>query len=325
MQFPANRVGFINMRNYDDSLFAGKLCYLQNDSPALWLRPPDGWQHSKKLVVYLHGNAATLRSCHSLLRKVRDKFKCHVMALEFASYGTTKQSLLTVDSFITELRRSFEFIHTDLKFEWADITMLAFCMGCFPAFKLAEILPPLGSLIAVAPLSSVINYFTQGSSVPIMSKMTCPDFFDSVKSAKSITCPTLIVNGRLDRTADIGHSAALFSALATTNKDMVRYSQKHIMKWDVSVIPAMQRFLERSGVVLTCEQKQKTLEPNDKRADNGDDKDTEDDEIPYNSSVFAPRHGPPNSTMIQHYGFWVMYLVVFLFVIFRFGVFCVCE
>ena len=302
-QFLANRMAFFNRRDYDQSDFAGSLFYAKN-IPALWIRPSNETL-SNKLMIYYYGNASTLRMCHTMLRKLRDRFNCHTMAHEYPSYGLSRSTLLTIRELKQSIRDFITFVVSELHFKLSDIVIVSYCIGGGPAFIAASEFE-VAALVSVSPLASMETYMRDESYTIAVSGIW-PEFMNNIECAKRVRCPSLIVQGFDDITSTKSQVAAIFQHINCPRKYMMRYKkEKHVMRWERTVLPAMTTFFEMIGMQFSC---------NDNNNSNNSDDIYKREPVEHYREHFYPSNDPMWPVLTKHYSIWLLYLTVFLYMI----------
>lgn len=255
-QFLMERAGFFNRSDLDKSTIPGhQLMACDKKVPVLWFEP---LQPSRRVILFFHGNAATLRTTAPLLRKMRDQFHCHVMAFEFPSYGMSPDLILSAPLLRKRAIQFIDFVHDTLKFEREQMFLVSFCMGNVVSFYLAA-QRRVGGFVSIAPFSSIRHYMRNNI---FRHAIQGDGGLNNMTFARHVNCPTLIVHGTKDTASHIRDVFALFGAIRHSNKSLHRIpDEKHLMDWNRAVIPSIQQFIQESGIQLgrVVEQKEAKL------------------------------------------------------------------
>ncbi len=83
---------------------------------------------SRRVVLFHHGNAETLRSCLPFLQEVHRELQCSVFALDYPGYGASGGAP-TEASVLAAARAAYDHVTGTLKFAPADVVLVGWSLG----------------------------------------------------------------------------------------------------------------------------------------------------------------------------------------------------
>ena len=165
---------------------------------ALWY-PKEG---ARRAVLYSHGNAEDLASCHDRLLRFRD-LGYAALAYDYPGYGRSAGSP-TEDSVYDSAEIAYRHLVDDLGFAPSNLVVVGYSIGSGPSCRLAKH-HPVGGLALFAPFKSAARVVTQVRLLPF-------DPFPNLDRIGRVRCPVLVAHGTDDDVIPFSHGRALAEA-----------------------------------------------------------------------------------------------------------------
>jgi pimeloyl-ACP methyl ester carboxylesterase len=159
---------------------------------------------SQGLLLYSHGNGVDLGMIRELLEAFQDN-GISVLAYDYPGYGTSSGNASEAGVYAAA-DAAYKYATQSLKFSPDQITLYGRSLGSGPSCWLAAHYP-VKQLILDGAFSSTFRVMTGIKLLPW-------DKFDNLMRLRSsITCPTLIIHGRLDAVVPFNHAKQNWRAL----------------------------------------------------------------------------------------------------------------
>jgi fermentation-respiration switch protein FrsA (DUF1100 family) len=168
---------------------------------ALYLPNPE----ATHTILYSHGNAEDLGTIRPTLLELH-RLGFAVMAYDYPGYGTSDGTPSETGSY-EAAAATYTYLVTLLNTNPDQIILFGRSLGSGPSFELAG-RKPVAGLILDGAFASTFRVMTRIKLLPW-------DIFDNLSKAPRVSCPTLIMHGKQDRTVPFSHALALQSALTS--------------------------------------------------------------------------------------------------------------
>lgn len=166
---------------------------------ALYLPNPE----ASHTILYSHGNGEDLGGIRPVLEELR-RIGFAVMAYDYPGYGTSDGRPSESGSY-EAAAAVYTYLVIIGETDPDKIILFGRSLGGGPSFELAS-RKPVAGLILDGTFSSTFRVMTRWKLLPW-------DVFDNLAKADRITCPTLIMHGKRDRTVPFSHALTLEAAL----------------------------------------------------------------------------------------------------------------
>ena len=181
---------------------------------------------SSKILMYFHGNAEDIGLCAPSLVKFSRQLKCHVICVEYPGYGVCQAEEKSASEIKRRAFSLFMYLTKVFKYKQEDVFIYGFSIGSGPAIELASRVKP-GMLVCQSAYTSIKGVARDVLFLPFyfLFWLLIKERFDSISRIQHVTCPILLIHGKLDNIINFHHSEALYEE-ATNHK--VRCSLKLI-------------------------------------------------------------------------------------------------
>jgi len=170
---------------------------------------------SSKILIYFHGNAEDLSGAASIMTKLSNSLKCHVIGLEYPGYGVWWLEKKSHTVIIERAKRLFEFLTHDFGFKEKNIIVFGRSLGSGPATQVAAHYKP-ALLVLLSAYTSIKNV---AKDIWWWAKCFIKERFNSLSHIKNVDCPFLLVHGDRDDVIRSWHSQELYSEGMAHEKD----------------------------------------------------------------------------------------------------------
>lgn len=205
------------------------------------------------VIVFCHGNGYDLGTTYGMLKYYRSFWNCHIICIEYPSYGYYK-SILNENSLNTTLLSVIEFLQFEHKYPLDRIVLFGHSIGsglvCEIASTYARNQQYFGGIILQSPFTSIndVEVFKQrlASSSHLYEKFTIDNrCWSNIIAMESIRSPLLIIHGKQDDLIPCGHSEQLYNASISTFKHLLlcENATHNSFEYDVDIIRPVNEFL----------------------------------------------------------------------------------
>lgn len=175
-------------------------------------------ESSDKLMIYFHGNAEDIGVSDTFFTPLTSIFKCHVLVMEYPTYGVYKNRTLSEDAIRTDACHVYDFVTQKMGIPHQQIIVFGRSMGSGSACILASS-KPVGALILFSAYKSVKE--AAKSLVGGFLATFVKDRFKNIKAIKNITCPVYFIHGKKDNVIPYTHTVALYEASTSAYKKIL--------------------------------------------------------------------------------------------------------
>ncbi len=158
--------------------------------------------HSKKLLLYSHGNGEDIGQIYPTLKEFQRR-GLSTLAYDYPGYGRSSGTA-TETSVYRSAETAYTYATSELGFDAKNIFLYGRSLGSGPSCWLAEKYV-IGGLILEGAFSSTFRVKTRWKLLPF-------DKFDNLKRLPQIKSPLLLIHGKLDTTVPFRHALTNHSA-----------------------------------------------------------------------------------------------------------------
>ena len=121
---------------------------------------PNIRSHSKKLVIFFHGNGEDLGTSYSLCDHLRTALEINLLAVEYPAYGVYNDpDGASEEKILKDAELVYNFVQDAVNLREKDILLLGRSLGSGPATHLAAKFDP-GCLMLMSPYTSIKSVAT---------------------------------------------------------------------------------------------------------------------------------------------------------------------
>eukprot|EP01060_Flectonema_neradi_P023125 TRINITY_DN31344_c0_g1_i1.p1 TRINITY_DN31344_c0_g1~~TRINITY_DN31344_c0_g1_i1.p1 ORF type:complete len:385 (+),score=49.36 TRINITY_DN31344_c0_g1_i1:103-1155(+) len=202
---------------------------LNDNSPALLISPRTT-ECPTSVLIWLHGNAMTLKSCEPLSQMLADRCGCYILIPEYPGYGIhyklhpwSSPSYGRIDA---AAKSAFQYVTNVMGCSPGRIVVVGHSIGCGPAIRLASNIKDAGGLVLISPFSKfssiiatvVNNYVCRPLSNCVAALVTPIVSWQPVDEIKRVRCPVLLLHGMMDNLIPPSHSLDLLSSITKSDQ-----------------------------------------------------------------------------------------------------------
>ncbi len=183
----------------------------KDDASILKLRTSDGETIAARFyendpaahtILFSHGNAEDIGHLDPFVRQIRDQGFA-VLTFDYRGYGLSEGSPSEAKSY-KDIEAAYDHLVNDRKVPAEQIILHGRSLGGAVAADLAA-RKPVGGLILESTFTSAARVLTGFKIFPF-------DRFNTISKIPAVTCPVLIIHGKLDATISFHHGEKLFAA-----------------------------------------------------------------------------------------------------------------
>ena len=173
---------------------------------------------SANIIIFLHGNADDLSTCHAYTQWLADITQSNVLAVDYPGYGfSSGDGNTTEENMNWSAEAVFEFAVSKLQHSVDSVIIVGKSLGTVPAIYMSAqyYCANLAGLLLISPLASgarcVLPAFTGNLSkiMPYFDNV----FANSLHRIRSTECPVLIIHGINDSVVPVNNAHALAAAI----------------------------------------------------------------------------------------------------------------
>ena len=170
-----------------------------------------GAVQTKKTIIYSHGNATDVGAMFPIQVLLAHSLEVNVLVYDYSGYGESggvPQECYTYK----DITAVYEYVMDNIVDGDAEqIVLYGQSVGsgpcCYLASKLAKSNVKLGGMVLHSP-------FTSGMRVLTPSRLlACLDIYPNIDRIKHVSCPVMVLHGRLDQEVPIEHGQDLHAAV----------------------------------------------------------------------------------------------------------------
>ena len=200
---------FYGMFFADNLLFQPPPSSYSDTDQILKIPMPDGAQISARYlshpsshytILYSHGNAEDLGDIEDILQAFHSR-GFSIIAYDYSGYGTS-QGKASEQSSYANISAVYDYLRKELQIPAKQILVLGHSVGGGPSTELAS-RETVGGLILESAFSSAFRVLIRFPIFPF-------DKFDNQKKLATVSCPVLIIHGKLDEVIPFWHGEELY-------------------------------------------------------------------------------------------------------------------
>jgi abhydrolase domain-containing protein 17 len=157
---------------------------------------------AKYTVWFFHGNAEALGDLAPFLHAIQAQGYA-VFAVDYPGYGRSSGSP-SEQSIYAATAIGARYLQNDLHVPFSRVIVYGRSLGGGPAVELAA-REPVAGLVLQSAFTSVYRVITHWPLLPF-------DKFENLNKLPLVSCPVLVMHGKLDRVVPFQHGPALFEA-----------------------------------------------------------------------------------------------------------------
>ncbi|CAD8058358.1 unnamed protein product [Paramecium sonneborni] len=170
--------------------------------------------NSDEYLLYFHSNAEDIGTCYEFTSALSNGLNVNVICMEYPGYGIYTQVEPSQKQIEKDAEDVFIYIHLELRVPDSKLTIFGRSIGTGPACFLASIYQPK-ALILLSPFTSIKSVAKKHF---YFAANLLKDQFNNVQRANKITCPCIIIHGKLDKFIPIQMAEDIYKSLASKRK-----------------------------------------------------------------------------------------------------------
>ena len=171
-----------------------------------------GWwvphSEARTTVLWFHGNAGNIGDRAHNVSVMHKKLRVNVFIFDYREYGKSEGTISRAGTFKDSQAAYFHLIET-MGILPRDLILFGRSLGSALATYIASRYS-CGGLILEAAFTSSIDMMKM-YSLPIHSKLSLKDAYNTIEWIRNVTVPVLFVHGQYDYTIPVGMSEKLYS------------------------------------------------------------------------------------------------------------------
>lgn len=193
-------------------------------SQTVWFNSNDGYklhglffpspQPTKKVVLYLHGNAGTLFNRVDAANELSQQ-GINVFLIDYRGYGLSDGSI-SESGFYIDSQSALNWLMVVKGFNVDDITVLGRSIGSVAAMKIA-VDNSISSIILISPISNA-SAMAREMNMSVISPFAFRAL-DNIQRAKHLQIPLMIIHGDKDIMVPIDQGRHVFDAASLLSDD----------------------------------------------------------------------------------------------------------
>ena len=174
---------------------------------------------SNQLIIYFHANAEDIGMTELLFFPLRSMWKCHILSVEYPSYGQYQEHpVLSEESIYEDAESVYTHVQTHYGVKESQIVVFGRSLGTAPAVHLAAKFKPSGVML-ISPFCS-IRAAAGSMSFDFLASFVRERFSNESRMDK-VTCPLLIIHGLKDGMIPVKQSHTLINLAASEKKRLI--------------------------------------------------------------------------------------------------------
>ena len=127
--------------------------------------------------------------------------------MEYPGYSIYKSQPPSEEAIVRDADKLLRFLTSHLHIPMSKVLIMGRSIGSGPATYIAQKYHP-AALLLVSPFTSIKE--VAKSMYGFVGALLVKDRFDNLKRIKHLTCPLLLIHGKIDKTIPWEHSEALY-------------------------------------------------------------------------------------------------------------------
>jgi abhydrolase domain-containing protein 17 len=188
-------------------------------------------QSTDTIILYFHGTSEDLGNAEYFFYPLKDVWKCHVLVVEYPTYGLYENAPpLGEESIFEDAETVYRFLIERAGLREEQIIVFGRSIGSGPACHLASKFNPL-LLMLLSPFKSLREAI--GSISFGFLSYLFKERFKNIDLMDKIRSPVLIIHGKKDSLVPLEHSQELIKKCSSTKKQLVEPAQMTHNDFDV--------------------------------------------------------------------------------------------
>lgn len=188
-------------------------------------------QSTDTIILYFHGTSEDLGNAEYFFYPLKDVWKCHVLVVEYPTYGLYENAPpLGEESIFEDAETVYRFLIERAGLREEQIIVFGRSIGSGPACHLASKFNPL-LLMLLSPFKSLREAI--GSISFGFLSYLFKERFKNIDLMDKIRSPVLIIHGKKDSLVPLEHSQELIKKCSSTRKQLVEPAQMTHNDFDV--------------------------------------------------------------------------------------------
>ena len=188
-------------------------------------------QSTDTIIVYFHGTSEDLGNAEYFFYPLKDVWKCHVLVVEYPTYGLYENAPpLGEESIFEDAETVYRFLLERAGIKEEQIIVFGRSIGSGPACHLASKFHPL-LVMLLSPFKSLREAI--GSISFSFLSYLFKERFKNIDLMDKITSPVLIIHGKKDSLVPLEHSQELIKKCSSTKKQLIEPAEMTHNDFDV--------------------------------------------------------------------------------------------
>ena len=174
---------------------------------------------SGNILIFLHGNADDLSTCHAYTQWLADMTQSNVLAVDYPGYGLSSgHGNTTEETMNWSAEAVFDFAVNKLQHSVESVIIVGKSLGTVPAIYMSaqQYCADLAGVLLISPLASgarcVLPTFAKNMGSNLMPFLDNV-FANSLHRIKSTECPVMIIHGINDSVVPVNNAHTLAAAI----------------------------------------------------------------------------------------------------------------
>lgn len=180
-----------------------------NTIEVLSCNPKTGKCFTRKLLIFLHGNACINEDMYQFLQIMSDTFSVKVVGFDYQGYGNS-QGKCSEQNCYDDITNVVNYFIKDQQYKSNEIYLMGQSLGTGIVVDYVSKNDWKTPVILISPYESMLRVVVDESSAYISSSV---DMFKTRSKLDSIKCPVKIFHGRNDELIPISHAENLYKEL----------------------------------------------------------------------------------------------------------------
>lgn len=200
----------------------------------LYRMSPPSRPADRKTIIYSHGNATDIGAMFPIQVVMAHSLDCNVLSYDYSGYG---ESGGVPDEHATyrDMEAVYEYVLEHLAGNApSNVILYGQSVGSGPCCYLAATENDLGGMILHSPFTSGMRVLTPSryvntvlsrcfsprntifhsvSIVFVCRLLSCLDIYPNIDRIKKVSCPVMVIHGRLDQEVDVSHGMDIHNAV----------------------------------------------------------------------------------------------------------------
>jgi pimeloyl-ACP methyl ester carboxylesterase len=174
---------------------------------------------SNKLMIYFHGNSEDIGDTELLFFALRPIWRCHVLCVEYPSYGQYKpHPPLSEETIYNDAEMIYQQVLNKFSVKESQIIVFGRSLGTAPAVHLASIFKP-AAVVLISPFCS-IKAAAGALSFQFLANFV-KERFNNQSKIQLVNSPLLIIHGMKDTLVPVQQGQTLIDLALSEKKRLI--------------------------------------------------------------------------------------------------------